>query len=138
MDSKATAPYSDEEWCSYHKLFKIKHVSNAPYALLKGNNGNIHLYEIDKSRNHSFNKPKSYEDIWTHVSTINKELINWSHIDDVLYSQSQHLLWFISEKSDPGDVRKYYYFKLMGYSIANKQSLYIYIYLYLFHLLFIH
>ena len=127
MDSKTT-PYNNNRYCAYRELFKIKHVYNAPYALGKGrNNDDIHLYQIDNSKHHSLNKQDNIiysntnennnNNVWMHLSTIQNQLITWCDIAVILYSQKEHLLWFIFDHSDE------YHFEVMGYSIEEKQSL---------------
>ena len=124
MDTKTT-PYNRNISCPFKQLFKIKHVNNAPYILGKGKNGYIYLYQIDKSKHHSLNKkdntmytnPNDNNNAWIHISTIRNKQIKWRSIEVILYSQHEHLLWFIFDHSDQ------YRFEIMGYSIQQKQSL---------------
>lgn len=120
MYSTATAPYSNQLWCCFNQLLKIRHVNNAPYVLCKGLNCDIHVYEINQSKYDSLDT-RNYP--WAYNTTINNELINWNEINVILYSHKEGLLWFISDACDPDGLNKYYYFKLVAYSIQNKQSL---------------
>ena len=127
MQSKATlyTNKNNDIYYSIDALIKVKHVHNAPYALVKANNDDdIHFYQINKSKYHSLKKQENQmmnnntntNDIWIQISTINNKCITWSDIEVILYSSNEHLLWFISDHSD------YYYYKIMGYSIETKIS----------------
>ena len=125
-------PYTDQKNRSFkdYQHGEYKHIANAPYVLTKYNDI-IHLYEINKAKHHSLKKEDNEmtinksNDAWLFISAINIQPHNWADIDVVLYSQIEHLLWFIFNHA--------HYYNIMGYSIQDTKSVsYIYIYIYIY------
>ena len=133
MDSKETIPYTNQQYDSLSKLSKYIHIHNAPYILSRGHNyNNMHLYEINKARHHSFRKEDNQmiinesNNAWRYISTIKSK--KWHQVNLILYSQINNLLWFIFDPKR--GTNESYEWELMVYSIQHKQSSYLFSFLY--------
>ena len=126
MQLKECAPYTHQKYSSFrHIRYKYKHIHNAPYVLTKYKDI-IHLYEINKAKHHSLKKEDNEmtinesNDAWEFISAVNIQPYGWGDIDVILYSQIDHLLWFVFDHTFIFD--QPYYYKILGYSIQDTES----------------